>query len=241
MNRHDHNGLVYYTCASMDSFPELGHGITTRLGGASSGAYATLNLTKNGDDVAAVEENLARVCAALAVRRDGLVCPSQCHSANVRRVDRSDCGQVLPGYDALITDQTEVPILLRFADCVPVLIYDPCRHAMALVHSGWRGTVLGTTRAAVAALVSSYGCRPEDMVAAIGPSIGPCCYEVGQDVVDAVLGAFGLPPHSLDQGKELLPARAEETPLRSVGRQRTLACRGRSAADRGCRNLYCLP
>jgi polyphenol oxidase len=90
--------------------------------------------------------------------------------------------------------------LLRYADCTPVLIYDPAHHALAVVHSGWRGTVQGAARAAVAALAESYGSHPGDMVAAIGPSIGPCCYEVGREVVDAVRAVFARPD-------ELLPIR----------------------------------
>jgi hypothetical protein len=204
MDRHQHKDLIYYKFAGLDVCAELQHGITTRHGGISRGPYATLNLTKNGDDAAAVEENLARACAALAVRREDLVSPNQRHTANVRRVDRDDRGRVLPGYDALITDQAGVPLLLRYADCVPVLIYDPCRHAIGLVHSGWRGTVLGITRATVTAMTEAYGCRPADMIAAVGPSIGPCCYEVGQEVVDAVLQAFRMPDEPARGGNELL-------------------------------------
>jgi YfiH family protein len=82
-----------------------------------------------------------------------------------------------------------------------VLIYDPVRRAAAVIHSGWRGTVQGATRAAVDALHQEYGSQPADMIAGIGPSIGPCCYEVGDEVVEAVRAAFSRPD-------ELLPARA---------------------------------
>jgi YfiH family protein len=98
---------------------------------------------------------------------------------------------VVPGCDALITDEPGLPLLLRYADCVPVLIYDPAHRAIAVVHSGWRGTVHGTTRATVDALIREFGSRPADLVATIGPSIGPCCYEVGDEVVDAVRATFG--------------------------------------------------
>jgi YfiH family protein len=81
-----------------------------------------------------------------------------------------------------------------------VLIYDPSRHAVALVHSGWRGTVLGAPRTAVEALVSEFGSRPAELLAAIGPSIGPCCYEVGHEAVDAIQQAFS-------RSDSLLPAR----------------------------------
>ncbi|MGC8782477.1 MAG: peptidoglycan editing factor PgeF, partial [Anaerolineae bacterium] len=178
------------------------HAITTRHGGVSVGPYRSLNLTTGtGDDPAAVGENLARVAAALGLRRDDIVSPNQRHTANVRRVTEADRGQVYTGYDVFITDRSDVPMLLRYADCTPVLLYDPARHAAAVVHSGWRGTVQGATRAAVSALCREYGSRPADLIAGIGPSIGPCCYEVGDEVTDAVAATF-------DRPDELLPAPA---------------------------------
>jgi YfiH family protein len=80
--------------------------------------------------------------------------------------------------------------MLRFADCTPVWLYDPVQRAIGLAHAGWRGTVVGAARATVAAMQSAYGCRPADLLAGIGPAIGPCCYEVGEDVAQAIDGAF---------------------------------------------------
>ena len=191
MHRHQANGLAYYTFESLEPFPELVQGVTTRHGGVSTGPFASLNLSTGlGDDPAAVDENLNRVCHAFGILRANAVSPSQRHTVNVQRVDREDRGRIWAGYDALITDHEDVPLILRYADCTPVLIYDPVHRALALVHSGWRGTVQGITRAAVEALARSYGSRPSELVAAIGPSIGPCCYEVGEEVVGAVQRAF---------------------------------------------------
>ncbi len=188
------DGLAYYTFEALDVFPELVHAVTTRHGGTSTGQWTSLNLTKGtGDDPGAVEENLRRASAALGLRREDLVSPNQRHTANVRRVSGADRGQIFAGYDILITDEPSVPLLLRYADCTPILIYEPIHHACALVHSGWRGTVQGAAQAAVAALSAEFGSRPADMVAAIGPAIGPCCYEVGEDVIDAVQAAFDRP------------------------------------------------
>jgi len=194
MNRHQINGLAYYTFPSLDPFPELVHAVTTRHGGVSTGPYATLNLAKGlGDDPAAVEENVHRVCAAIGASREQLIRPRQRHTANVRRVGLAERGQILDGYDVLITDRPGALLLLLYADCAPVLIYDPRHRALALAHSGWRGTVLGAARAAVDALGREFGSRPGELVAAIGPSIGPCCYEVGAEVVDAVRATFTRP------------------------------------------------
>jgi YfiH family protein len=192
MNRHQPNGLAYYTFPSLEGFSELVHGITTRHGGVSAAPFHSLNLTRSvGDEPAAVEENLHRVATAFGIRRDDLVSPSQRHTANVQRVGPGDRGSACESCDTLITSSPGVPVLLRFADCTPILIYDPTLRAFAVVHSGWRGTVKGAARAAVEALAEHYGSRPADLVAAIGPSIGPCCYEVGDDVTEAVDTAFG--------------------------------------------------
>ncbi len=192
MNRQQHNGLAYYTFAALEGFPEVVHGVTTRHGGVSSGQYSTLNLTKSvGDAPEAVEENLRRVAEAVGFTRADLVSPTQRHTANVQRVGKGDRGSICEGCDTLITDAPGVPILLRYADCTPILIYDPAHRAFAVVHSGWRGTMQAAARVAVEALTATYGSRPADMVAGVGPSIGPCCYEVGDDVVNAAHAAFG--------------------------------------------------
>jgi YfiH family protein len=201
MHRLEPDGLAFYAFESLEGFPELVQAITTRQGGVSVGPFASLNLsTGRGDDPLAVEENLRRVAGALGLRRQDLVSPTQRHTANVRRVDAADRGRIQCGCDALVTDRADVPLLLRYADCVPVLIYDPVHRAIALVHSGWRGTVLGAPTEAVASMVREFGSRPAEMVAAIGPSIGPCCYEVGDEVVDAVRQAFS-------RSESLIPAR----------------------------------
>lgn len=200
MHRHQSSDVIYYTFGSLDACPELVHGVTARHGGVSTGHYASLNLSNGlGDDPAAVGTNLDRACAALSLPRAHLVSPNQRHTANVRRVGAADRGRIWPNYDTLITDEPGVPLLLRFADCTPVLIYDPTHHALALVHSGWRGTVQAAAGAAVRALVREFASDPADMLAAIGPSIGPCCYEVGDEVADAVAAAFDRPGELLPQ------------------------------------------
>jgi polyphenol oxidase len=137
MYRHEPDGLAYYTFESLQQFPELVHAITTRHGGVSAEPYSSLNISRGlGDDPEAVEENLRRVCSVLGLRRRDVVSPHQRHTANVRKVGPAQRGHVQVGCDALITDQAHVPLLLRYADCVPVLIYDPSHHAIALVHSG---------------------------------------------------------------------------------------------------------
>jgi len=190
-------GLVYY---QFDRFVENArgpvHGCFTRLGGASGPPWESLNTGHTvGDDRAHVRENHERICRALDIRRADVVSPHQVHSAVVRVVDAEDRGQVCEQTDALVTDTPGVYLMLRFADCVPVLFYDPVRNVVALAHAGWRGTVAYIGRATVRRMADTFGCRPADIRAGIGPSIGPCCYEVGTEVVDAARAAFPDAPH----------------------------------------------
>lgn len=202
MIRRQAGDLAYYTFASLDAFSEIVHGITTRHGGVSEGPWASLNLTKGtGDDPEAVEENLRRTGAAFGFRRADFVSPNQQHTTNTRQVGRRDRGQVFTCTDTLFTAEPGVPLLLRYADCTPVLLYDPVRRALAVVHSGWRGTVQAAAVVAVGALVAQFDSRPADIVAAIGPSIGPCCYEVGDEVVAAVNDTFTRPASLLPPGR----------------------------------------
>lgn len=194
MLRNENAGIVYYTFESMATYGEVVHGITARHGGVSPGPWASLNLTKGtGDDPALVEENLHRVAAAFGTERSRLVSPNQRHTANAQRVGVADRGHVLSNTDTLLTNEPGVPVLLRYADCTPVLLYDPRRRAFAVVHSGWRGTVAGAVPAAISAMQQAFGSKSADLIAGIGPAIGPCCYEVGDEVVDAVRSTFAQP------------------------------------------------
>ncbi|MGE5675337.1 MAG: peptidoglycan editing factor PgeF [Mycobacterium leprae] len=115
---------------------------------------------------------------------------------------------LVPDCDALITDQRRLALIVTAADCVPVFLYDPVRRCIGVAHAGWRGTVAGIAGRTVAAMAQQYGSRPQDIVAAVGPSIGPCCYEVGEQVAEPVRGFYGakaaqlLKPHG--PGKYLL-------------------------------------
>jgi YfiH family protein len=150
-----------------------------------------------GDNLEHVRENHERICKALGIRCREMVSPHQVHSATVQVVGAGDRGRVCEGTDALVTDTPGVYLMLRFADCVPVLFYDPVRRAVGLAHAGWRGTVACIARETVRRMVDVFGCRPADIRAGIGASIGPCCYEVGDEVVDAVRAVFPDAPHLL--------------------------------------------
>lgn len=167
------------------------HGISTRLGGASEGPFASLNLGHTVGDVAErVAANHRLLFATLGIPAERVVTAHQVHGSRVAVVGRSDGSRVVPQTDALVTDTPGVYLMLRYADCVPVLLYDPRRRAVGLVHAGWQGTVAQVAARAAQAMIRRFGCQPHEIVAAIGPSIGPCCYEVGPEVVERVGAAF---------------------------------------------------
>lgn len=179
---------------NLKTFPALVHAISTRRGGVSQPPWATLNLSHTkGDDPAHVDENQRRFCQAVQIGPESFVTAFQVHGTRVARVFAAHRGQQQPQCDALITDAPGVALMLRFADCTPILLYDPQHHAIGLAHAGWRGTVAGIAGATVTAMHQAFGSRPADLIAAIGPAIGPCCYAVGDEVIAQVHARLAQP------------------------------------------------
>jgi len=145
--------------------------------------FDTLNLGRAAGDAArAVRENRRRALAALGRDLEEHVEASQVHGARAAVAGVRDRGRKIPGVDILLTRDPAVVLAMHYADCVPVLLADPGRRAAAVVHTGWRGTAEGAAAEAVRAMTGAFGSRPGDLVAAIGPAIGPCCYEVDAPV-----------------------------------------------------------
>lgn len=193
MHRIDGHGPVYYQFEQWASGVPLVHGVFTRLGGVSPAPWASLNLGGTvGDAPETVQENHRRVYAVLGLDGARACTVWQVHSADTVVV----CARVpgrrwLARADGMVTDRPGLPLTLRFADCTPILFYDPVRHVAGIAHAGWRGTVLGAGVSALRAMQAAYGSRPQDVQAGIGPSIGPERYQVGDEVVAAVRAAFG--------------------------------------------------
>ncbi len=224
MQRIDRDGLAWYVFTGpgrdFASAP-FRHACFTRLGGVSAGQWAALNLGSTvGDDPRAVQENHRRVFDVFGITRAQVVSPFQVHGRNVVRVSARDGGMVIPATDALITDAPDVALLLRFADCVPVLFYDPVQRVVGLAHAGWRGAAVGVVPATALAMATAFGSRPEDVWAGIGPAIGPRHYSVGDEVVEAIQATLpaGAPAATRRDGRWMmdLPA-ALEAQLRAVG------------------------
>jgi polyphenol oxidase len=172
--------------------------VTTRHGGVSSGPYASLNLGLHvEDDDRHVLANRATVAAALNSRLGDMVFCEQSHRRNVRVVTENDRGRgatgqqdAIPQTDALITDVPGIVLVVMVADCVPLVLFEPGRRLLGVVHAGWAGTVRGITTATVERM-QELGADPARIVAGIGPAIHPSRYQVGRDVVDLATAAFG--------------------------------------------------
>lgn len=193
MQRINGQGPVFYQFEQWASSDRLVHGVFTRLGGVSRAPWDSLNLGGTvGDDLAAVRENHRRAYAALGLDEANACTVWQVHSADtVLARGPVPHRRWLARADGLVTDRPGLALAMRFADCAPILLYDPARHALGLAHAGWRGTVLGAGVSALRTMTDAFGTRPQDVQAAIGPSIGPQRYQVGEEVVAAVAEAFG--------------------------------------------------
>ncbi len=175
-----------------EQYKEITHFVTTRHGGVSSGNYDSFNLSfYSEDEPAAVTRNRHILCSAIDTLPESLIIPCQTHGDQVRMIDREfmmfnpqQRVKYLQGVDALVTNQPQICIGVTTADCVPVLIYDPVKQAAAVVHAGWRGTVARIAGKTVREMQESFSCNPADMIAAIGPSIGPDAFEVGEEVAE---------------------------------------------------------
>lgn len=189
-----HLGALEYLRASCLTVP---HGFTTRLGGVSRGHLASLNIgTHRGDDPENVLKNYQILGSALGADPEKFVLSHQVHGDTVLAVDGRHAGAglygpPLPACDALITATPGLCLVVFTADCTPILLHDPVTGAVGAVHAGWRGTAAAIAEKAVAAMAACYGTRPEDLEAAIGPNIGPCCFTTHADVPEALIGALG--------------------------------------------------
>lgn len=173
--------------------------VSTRLGGASRGPHASLNVgLKVDDDESAVLENRRRLLGAFGFEIERSVWGEQVHGDRVAVVGDEDAGRgalvaasAVPGADALVTDVPGLALCVTVADCAPLLLFDPVAGALGVAHAGWGGTVAKIAARTVETMAERFGSTPSDLRAAIGPSIGPEDYEVGDDVLGRVRQAFG--------------------------------------------------
>lgn len=183
----EHDGVRFFASELLELRHEVAALVTTRHGGVSTGPFATLNLGgKTDDDPNHVRENRKRAAALLEKDAKQLVFAKQVHGANIAHVPQGYPGGAFDDVDALITNAAQTPIVILTADCAAIFLYDERHHAIGIAHAGWRGTVAGIAAHTARRMHEAFGTWPRDLIACIGPSIGPCCYEVGEEVIAAV-------------------------------------------------------
>lgn len=189
--------VEYLTFPLLEQTGMVRHLFSTRVGGVSKGIYGEMNLSyTRGDEKEAVDENFRRIAKVLGCDVGDIVCSDQTHTVNLRVVSRKDGGKGIltpkdyTDIDGLLTDEPGLVLATFYADCVPLYFVDTKRKAIALAHSGWRGTVARMGKCVTEKMKEVYGTDPADIVAVIGPSICQACYEVSEDVTDAFAQEF---------------------------------------------------
>lgn len=194
MQKHEQDGLCWYSFDLFD--PTLvDHAIFTRKGGHSVGPYASFNLGgTNGDDPAAVLANHQSLFKVFGHSLNSRFDVWQVHGDSIRFTDMPrPLEQKHQPADGIFTNKTDVSLIMRFADCVPLLFHDPVKGAVGIVHAGWQGTLLKIGEKAVKEACAYYGSQASDWRVGIAPSICGQCYEVGEEVKTKFLKAFGEP------------------------------------------------
>jgi YfiH family protein len=180
-----------------ESFPNNGtlhHAVFTRQGGVSKGHFSSLNMSMSvRDDEAAVLANREIGYGRYQRTNDTLVHAHLVHGAAVARVTSAEYGQFVGPVDGIITNAPGCGLSMNFADCAPIFLYDPSNHAIGLGHAGWQGAVKDLPGSIVRAMVNEFGSDPAELLAAVGPCIGPCSYEVDEPVNGLVRERFEEP------------------------------------------------
>jgi polyphenol oxidase len=189
-------GELRYYQFDLLRLPGLVHAVFTRHGGVSPIPWISLNLGGlSGDKKENVVENRRRIFEAVGMPVESIYDAWQVHGTDIICSGKPrplDLAHVKA--DGIITDNPKVTLFMRFADCVPILLFDPVRRVVGLAHAGWQGTIHQIARITVERMASEYGSNPGDILAAIGPSIGPDHYEIGPDVASQVKAAFSDDP-----------------------------------------------
>jgi len=224
---------------NLSHYKELTHAISTRDGGVSRGNYHSFNLSfQVGDQQDNVIKNHQTLSHTLGFDLSSLVTCQQIHQDNIALVDenylKKDCllpTNAIPETDALVTDVPGITLMIRCADCAPLLFYDPKTHTVAIAHAGWKGTLEQIGRKTVEVLVNHYHCQPQHILAAIGPSIGPCCYQISSTMANHALKKLPWAQEyiraSSDDGLYFNLGQANRKQLKSAGiKDEHLCCAG---------------
>lgn len=178
----------YLTYNRLSEIPFINHAFSTRLGGVSEGIFDSMNLSfGRGDSDENVIRNYKLLSESAGFSFESLVASAQVHETVVRNVTAKDKGigitkpRDMQSVDALITIDPEVTLVTYYADCTPIFFVDTKTRAIGLAHAGWRGTVGNIAGEVIKSMAREFGTDPSDVICAIGPNIGKCCYEVSED------------------------------------------------------------
>lgn len=189
MISHSDNKITYFTFNTLPG-PNITHAIFGRSGGVSPFPYESLNMsTSTGDTKQNVNTNIALAYSSLNIPLTSLRTATQIHGARVIATHNKQFHNHIEA-DGLITQTPNTSLFMRFADCAPIMLYDPINHAIGLGHAGWRGTLAGIASSIVETMKSTFGSKPHSLIAAIGPCITVDHYEVGQEVADLFLEVY---------------------------------------------------
>lgn len=171
--------------------PEVNHVFTTRNKGYTDGPLATLSTgtAQYKESLEAVIKNRQKICSTLSMNYDLLLMTDQRHTDNIEIIDsetQTDNEGYIPNTDAVITNSCNLPCMLFFADCTPVMLYDPEKKVLGLIHAGWKGTAEMIAAKTAKKMMDVFQCKPASILAAIGPNIGKCCYEVDTGVAESL-------------------------------------------------------
>jgi YfiH family protein len=191
MERITSNGLSLWQFEQLAKYPEVRHFVTDRRSDGDETPF-TLSYSSHPDR-AFIDANRLKLAGAIGVAANRLFFPSQVHETRIVTVTVETQKEDLMKTDALITNEKGICIAVMSADCVPVLLYDRLTKSVAAVHAGWRGTVASIVSKTIQEMITQFGTKPEDIVAAIGPSICQESYEVGAEVLEEVRRVFGTP------------------------------------------------
>lgn len=214
MIQSEQKGIHFLHFPSLLKFKELTHFVTTRDGGVSTGTFGSLNLGDGGDNPEQITLNRKILASAIGMKEDKVFYCHQTHSDHIRIIDsnflhteNNKQKELLSSVDAMISNLPGICLIIRTADCVPVLLYDAQKKVIAAAHAGWKGTVSQIARKTLNVMQNQFNSNPSDVFAAIGPSISPDIYEVGPEVADHFREAFSFSDQLLrnhGEGKYLL-------------------------------------
>lgn len=203
----------FYLFDSLSDICEISHFISSRKGGVSENAYNSLNIGFGTDDeYSNVLENRRIMADSVGIPLESFIMLNQVHKTNIAIIfpEMKGMGAIkkenaIRETDAMITSVKGICLYVMAADCVSILFYDPVKQVIGAAHAGWRGTVDKIASLTVLKMQETYGCNPTDILVGIGPSIGPCCYNVGSDVIDSAMNAFGTTDRFIRCGANFMP------------------------------------